>query len=359
MRRLLAAVNQGGWLPLVEAGLLCAGIEILATPSGEGTDIMKIAELLARKRGQTITARSDESVLLMASRLQDNRVGAMVVVDGDGNLEGIASERDLVRAITQYGVKFPKLSIGDIMTRKVITCTPDDNILETMKVMNAHHIRHIPVMDGRKPLTMVSIREFDYFYMQLQNQAHTDDLTGVANRRHFMEELNKELARYRRHGTPFAVAVLDVDHFKNVNDTFGHDAGDRVLCAIARCLVETLRAYDGVGRIGGEEFGILLPNTSLQAAEETCKRLLARLRSEEVSVEEGTIRVTASIGVSAGNPTTRGAESIIKAADKNLYAAKAGGRNRVVVDPYEPEQSEASAILEQFEHLPQFMARRA
>jgi CBS domain-containing protein len=188
---------------------------------------MKIAELLARKRGQTITARSDESVLLMASRLQDNRIGAMVVVDGEGNLEGIASERDLVRAITQFGVKFPKLLIGEIMTRKVITCTPDDNILETMKVMNAHHIRHIPVMNGNKPLTMVSIREFDYFYMQLQNQAHTDDLTGVANRRHFMEELNKELARYRRHGTPFAVAVLDVDHFKNVNDTFGHDAGSR------------------------------------------------------------------------------------------------------------------------------------
>jgi diguanylate cyclase (GGDEF)-like protein len=320
---------------------------------------MKIAELLSRKRGPMVMAKADESVLLMASRLHEHRVGAMVVLDDDGGLAGIVSERDLVRAITQFGSKFPTLTVGDIMTRRVITCSNDDDILETMKVMNANHIRHMPVMEGNQPLALISIREFDYFYMQLQNQAHTDDLTGVANRRHFLEVLNKELARHRRHGTPFAVAVLDVDHFKNVNDTFGHDAGDRVLCAIARCLIDTLRTYDGVGRIGGEEFGILLPNTALQGAEETCKRLLSKLRSEEIAVDSGTIRVTASIGVSAPTPLTKSPEAIIKAADQNLYAAKAAGRNRVIVDPYTEQHADQAAILEQFEMLPQFLARRA
>jgi diguanylate cyclase (GGDEF)-like protein len=331
----------------------------MSEPSGEGKGCMKIAELLSRKRGPMVTAKADESVLLMASRLHDHRVGAMIVLDEDGGLAGIVSERDLVRAITQFGSKFPTLTVGDIMTRRVITCSREDDILETMKVMNANHIRHMPVMEGNKPLALISIREFDYFYMQLQNQAHTDDLTGVANRRHFLEVLNKELARHRRHGTPFAVAVLDVDHFKNVNDTFGHDAGDRVLCAIARCLIDTLRTYDGVGRIGGEEFGILLPNTPLQGAEETCKRLLARLRSEEITVDSGTIRVTASIGVSAPTALTKTPEAIIKAADQNLYAAKAAGRNRVIVDPYTEQHAEEAAILEQLEKLPQLMTRRA
>jgi diguanylate cyclase (GGDEF)-like protein len=165
----------------------------------------------------------------------------------------------------------------------------------------------------------------------LEAQAHTDVLTGLANRRRFFEVADAELARARRYGTPLSVLMLDIDHFKDVNDAHGHRAGDRVLQQLARTCLEVLRTVDVVGRVGGEEFAILLPETAREGAVEVAERLREAVGRAEVAREEGVpLRVTVSIGVS----TLSGAanlDTLMSQADTALYDAKHAGRNRVCV----------------------------
>ncbi|MCD6059834.1 MAG: hypothetical protein K0S16_145 [Moraxellaceae bacterium] len=161
----------------------------------------------------------------------------------------------------------------------------------------------------------------------------TDALTGVHSRRHILDLLEAEVARARRHGTPFAVAMVDLDHFKRINDRFGHPAGDRVLRAAAQALTATLRHCDAVGRFGGEEFLLLLPGTgAAEAAEvlEDCRRALAVL---VLTADSGdVIPVTGSFGLACCDTRLDPVGgALLHAADAALYAAKRAGRNRVVV----------------------------
>lgn len=298
-----------------------------------GIHIMMIRELLADKRPHDVVCiRPEQSLLDLADLLRLHNIGAVLVVDDDADLVGLISERDLVRAVSEFRDAAVTRPVREAMTRKVISCTPEDNVVETLAIMNEKRIRHMPVLQNGRPLAMISIREFDRACRQLQTQSRTDELTGLANRRHFSETLGKELDRCRRYGTPLSLALLDIDHFKHVNDTFGHDAGDMVLCALGKLLVHELRTFDGVARLGGEEFALLFPNTTATNARTACERVLAAIRAQEVVTEEGTIRFTASFGlveVDAGTPDGR---ALIRAADRMLYRAKSEGRNRVVAE---------------------------
>ena len=163
----------------------------------------------------------------------------------------------------------------------------------------------------------------------LETQAHTDPLTGLANRRHFFEVADAELARSRRYEAPLSLLMLDIDRFKEVNDAHGHRAGDRVLQKLAQTCLEVLRNVDVVGRVGGEEFAILLPETASEGALEVAERLRAAVESADVVREEGVpIRVTVSIGVAAlaGDVNL---DTLMSQADDALYDAKHAGRNRV------------------------------
>lgn len=168
---------------------------------------------------------------------------------------------------------------------------------------------------------------------RLLHLASTDALTGVPNRRAFLEAADHELVRSARYGRALSVLMLDVDHFKNVNDTQGHDVGDAVLVALAERCQRTVREVDLVGRLGGEEFAILAPETPLSNAGILAERLRELLSTMEVSTPSGPLRITVSIGVAsrAGVPGETFA-GILKRADVALYAAKTGGRNRVVLD---------------------------
>ena len=164
---------------------------------------------------------------------------------------------------------------------------------------------------------------------QMRQSATTDELTGLANRRAFLHALEIELARSRRSGSPLSVAVADVDFFKRVNDRHGHGGGDDVLRALARIAEQSMRTGDLVGRLGGEEFAILMPDTDEIQARVACERLRGAVSGRTIRLESGEdVAVTLSTGVAllaAGDDRER----LVKRADTALYQAKEGGRNQV------------------------------
>ncbi|MFZ5723871.1 MAG: GGDEF domain-containing protein [Pseudomonadota bacterium] len=177
-------------------------------------------------------------------------------------------------------------------------------------------------------LLMFQLDQLEAQRRALAELAVTDPLTGVANRRRFGERLDEEVQRRNRSGRPFCVLLCDADHFKKVNDSYGHHAGDVVIRHIAGVLADSVRAQiDVVGRLGGEEFGVLLPETGLPGAREIAERVLAQMRAHEFRVEGHRFRVTLSIGIaeSAGGS----GDDALRTADANLYRAKEGGRDRL------------------------------
>jgi diguanylate cyclase (GGDEF)-like protein/PAS domain S-box-containing protein len=167
---------------------------------------------------------------------------------------------------------------------------------------------------------------------QLRKQAIRDPLTGLYNRRFLDDALARETARSTRDGKPLALAIVDIDHFKKINDTHGHEAGDAVLRGLGKILRETTRKTDIVGRFGGEEFLLLLPGASLGAAERRLHDLLDAVRAMNVALPSGTLNgITASIGLAAMPLHVATRDALVAAADAALYQAKGQGRNRLVV----------------------------
>jgi diguanylate cyclase (GGDEF)-like protein len=165
---------------------------------------------------------------------------------------------------------------------------------------------------------------------ELRFRATHDVLTGVWNRGALLEMLHRELERGARSATPTAVLMLDLDHFKHVNDTYGHLAGDAVLREVARRMLDNVRAYDLVGRYGGEEFLIVLPGCNRQQVEQSAERIRCAVAGQAVPGEGCQIPVTLSIGATvAENGETE--RETLTAADTALYQAKVAGRNRVVM----------------------------
>ncbi len=294
---------------------------------------MLIRDLLAFKAtNRVINIAPNRSLRDAARELVTHNIGALIVIDDGGSLVGVISERDLVRALTLFDVGLVEIPVSEVMTRSVITCAPQDAASDILTIMNKSRIRHMPVMDSGQIVGVVGLRELDRAYRHLQSQALTDELTGLSNRRHFLQHLNQEISSYKRYGNPFSVAMLDIDHFKKVNDTYGHSAGDQVLKGISDLLEQKLRLIDLAGRLGGEEFAILFPNTELSEAITACDRLLEDIRRMEVETDAGLIQVTMSIGLTASVSNQMTAELLLKQADALLYEAKSAGRDRMVCD---------------------------
>jgi diguanylate cyclase (GGDEF)-like protein len=164
----------------------------------------------------------------------------------------------------------------------------------------------------------------------LHRQSVTDALTGLFNRRYLDETLKRELYRAQRKKLPLAVIVLDIDHFKHVNDTYGHDAGDAVLRLIAQLLRNNVRESDLACRFGGEELVIVLTECELASALERAETVREAIAAMKIDYDDHTITVTASFGVSIHPDNGTEAQGLIQAADQALYEAKRSGRNRVV-----------------------------
>ena len=170
------------------------------------------------------------------------------------------------------------------------------------------------------------------FEGELVRLANIDPLTSLQSRRYFLEVAELEFSRFRRHHNPVAIVYFDLDHFKLVNDTYGHIIGDYLLKQVGVTCRKLFRTNDSVGRIGGEEFAALLPDTNLLGAEIVAERLLTLFNEIEIdAADKGIVKTTASFGVSEFRESDTNLEMVFSRADKALYQAKRDGRNRVCV----------------------------
>ena len=165
---------------------------------------------------------------------------------------------------------------------------------------------------------------------RLEHEAWTDPLTKIANRGHFMQMAGQEFARCRRYGHAISVWMVDIDHFKSVNDTYGHQAGDLVLQSLVSTSQQTLRDWDILGRMGGEEFAVLLPETETRQALQVAERLRQTVATTRTPVEGGqSVAITVSIGIATAQDEDIDLQSLLARADKALYDAKRSGRDKV------------------------------
>ena len=182
-----------------------------------------------------------------------------------------------------------------------------------------------------------TLLEFKAYLDTCEEEASTDHLTGLANRRRFERQLEREVARTLRYGHPFCLLLLDIDHFKNVNDNYGHERGDEVLRSVAKTLQEGTRGIDLASRIGGEEFAVLLTQTNLKGGMEVAERLRLAIKGIQA---HGVGQLAASFGVAECPSSAQTARELQLTADTALYEAKRQGRDRVVQAPSVESNSE-------------------
>lgn len=219
-------------------------------------------------------------------------------------LSGKKDPNDIAEGIKSGG--------DDYLTKPVDTLVLEAKITALQRIANMRH----QLLEAKR---------------QLEIQAQTDELTKLPNRRRFFSQLESEISRSKRYNTPLSIAYLDLDHFKTINDTYGHEAGDAVLCAVSDSLSNKLRAEDSIGRIGGEEFCICLPGATADKSIEPCERYRSLVSALVIVCKKQNLKVTASFGLTTFNPQIDDCSSLLARADEALYKAKQDGRNCVRV----------------------------
>lgn len=225
--------------------------------------------------------------------------------------------------------------VGDVLGALSITLTISElvrqNKLSQLLIVMTAVIIIALVVGITYFLTWRLVINLDEAQRRLKRLASTDELTGLRNRRHMMGRLEEEFERAIRLSEPLCVTMLDLDFFKKINDTWGHPFGDHVLKWVANRMNEVVRAYDVVGRIGGEEFLIVSPSTTLDEALVLAERLRATIEQETINHGGSVIPLTISAGIALMDKSDINCEDLIRRADAALYRAKQSGRNRVVV----------------------------
>ncbi len=185
---------------------------------------------------------------------------------------------------------------------------------------------------GGEPAILVALNDISQrkqLEQELFHQANVDVLTGISNRRHFLEQAEQEMRRARRFGRALSVMMIDLDHFKPINDTLGHAAGDAVLQGVVKAALESLRQSDIMGRLGGEEFAVLLPETEQAAAVEVADRLCQHIAERPIVTVKAAVPCTVSVGVAQMAESDNSVDDILLRADEAMFGAKRSGRNRV------------------------------
>jgi diguanylate cyclase (GGDEF)-like protein len=251
----------------------------------------------------------------------------------NGKVQVLEDARAAAAGSSLYGVARAVPVPGSV---SIVPLTKDGRILGAL-VLEAGDVGALTLADARHLTVLGAVvagsLELAWSYAEVDRRARTDQLTGLYNRMHFGEQLQRTLAEADRFNQPLSLVVADVDHFKKVNDTWGHEAGDAVLKAVARIVQEGVRSVDVCVRYGGEEIAMLLAQTDSARAVEVAERLRIRIASAVVRHGGSEIAVTASFGVATYPETVKVRDQLFPSADKALYIAKHEGRNCVRAKP--------------------------
>ncbi len=247
---------------------------------------------------------------------------------------GITHPDDLAADVAQFNRVMAGEIEGYTLDKRFIR--HDGGIVYT--VLSVRSVRNPDGSPHHFVAMVQDITERKALELELRRLATTDALTDLDNRRHFLAQVTQELARFKRYNKPTALLMIDLDHFKRVNDTHGHAAGDAVLRHCAAVARQILRKVDVMGRLGGEEFAALLPGTDGNGARQLAERLRQIIADSPTPAAGGLIEVTASIGVTLFALSDAAADTVLARADRALYRAKEQGRNRVEIEP-PPQQS--------------------
>jgi diguanylate cyclase (GGDEF)-like protein len=225
----------------------------------------------------------------------------------------------------------PKKDLASFAAKRVAEVKAGDHLRE-LQTPDGRRLRaHCTKMaGGGRMITYFDVTDLIRNAEQLERLATTDTLTGLYNRRHFLSALAAEWSRFQRYYRSLSVLMVDIDHFKSVNDRYGHAVGDAAIRRMAEACLRGKRKSDVVGRVGGEEFAIILPETSLSRARVVAERIRKGIAAETLKAGDGSFHITASIGIAEASVNMRGADGLLAAADQALYQAKAQGRNRSV-----------------------------
>jgi diguanylate cyclase (GGDEF)-like protein len=294
-----------------------------------------VREVLAATGGRVFSLGSDATVYEALNLMAEKDVGALVIIDS-GRLVGILSERDYARKVIVRGKASHDTLVRDIMTSDVRTADPERPISECMGLMADHQHRHLPVVEDARVIGVVSIgdlvkemmAEQERTIQRLATVASHDALTGLFNRPMFIHRLNQGLAQAERHDRKLAVLFVDLDGFKLINDTYGHDAGDAVLSDLARRLHRNMREGDTLGRLGGDEFVLIIESYEDENQLIEVARKIVETVAQPFLIGNARHRVTASVGISAFPGDGRSAQELINCADRAMYHAKEGGKNQ-------------------------------
>ncbi len=304
--------------------------------SAPGPDI-RVVDTGTRERGRVLLI-SEESDQLLTKTLE--AIGLEIVGVSRGSAALISLQRsrphivivsaavkgistaELARMLAQTQDGLPLIVVGS----EPATVERRRDALATGAFDYFHIPAELPLLAARA-CQLVALRQM---IDRLRADADLDFLTGVANRRRFRQAFTREVVRWRRYGVPCALLLLDIDHMKAINDTYGHTTGDLVIRAVADTLIAVSRRNDTAARLGGEEFALLLAGTSGEKAERAAERLRTILAESNI---EGAGTVTVSIGAAACPEHANSERSLYAASDRALYVAKNAGRNRVSVAP--------------------------
>lgn len=233
------------------------------------------------------------------------------------------------RGIKTYAVSADKL--GEYIAKQLELIRAGDDRPLSIRLANGEVVqfRCKLLPNGGRLLTYGNVSELADQAEALERLACVDGLTGLNNRRHFLTLAESEWSRFQRYQRPLALLMIDIDFFKSVNDTYGHDAGDAVLKAVSEALNKNKRTSDIAGRLGGEEFALVLPEATLERAAAAGERYRALISGRPIIAMGRQISITVSVGASVAEAGMNGLDELLKRADVALYEAKHAGRNRV------------------------------
>ena len=285
-----------------------------------------------------------KTVVTAISRLSDRAPGneaCLVVIYGDelGKKYNLNASSLLIGRSSKCDIQIDQESTS--RNHSKIVNTGKSILIRDLGSTNGTHVNDEPIEEytlrdgdfikiGRtifKFLTGGNIE--NAYHEEIYRLTTIDGLTQISNKRHFLETLEREIARGQRYRRPLSLVMFDLDHFKTINDTFGHLAGDYVLKHLASAVKQRIRREDVFARYGGEEFAIVLPEIGISAAMTLAEKIRQLVERHEFRFEKTKIAVTISVGVASTDDRDLDAETLIKLADEQLYAAKAGGRNQV------------------------------